>query len=566
MKDYVIDFFTYFGCTLEEQDQTLTVKLTPELTQHFGKPELHLVFRPEHAGKDAELATYGSYITSRMYDIVKQLGKRVAITLPKKYLQTKKSQTSSVDQEKISLIPDHGSISRRRSHEVTKTESYLTFRIAYYSNEKTEELFTVCVDMEGNVLVDTHFPYSPDLFHEAEVRRFPYSRKQMQQIYETCLNVVERYAEQQANGYQRQLAEHYHQDVLRLEGYYQQMIAEIPELTSNRQEQAQHLQQEYKTKTAEELKKCQIQVSIEPVSFCVVTIPFRRDRYTLESAKSHPEQENPTVEVLRNLFSGQMLFPRCPSCEQEMNAIGICDAKFHVVCQACVKTCSRCGMHVCPDCGITQCADCGAYVCPECSVQCHLCGKRLCTEHTLGCPECRTHFCFHCGAACEECGRFVGNIHLIECDLSHKTVCFDCLVTCPCCDRHVGQSQAHTCTFCGQHICRECTFRCDVCGEQMCVHHIRECELSGQMVCPRHVGVCEHCSRHVSTPHLHACDVCGKQLCSQCALQCHDCGVFFCEDHREELLACPMCGKTYCHLCYSGQGICSSCQKNQAGS
>jgi hypothetical protein len=49
-------------------------------------------------------------------------------------------------------------------------------------------------------------------------------------------------------------------------------------------------------------------------------------------------------------------------------------------------------------------------------------------------------------------------------------------------------------------------------------------------------------------------------------LQCHGCGLFFCEEHREELLTCPMCGKTYCHLCYPGQGVCSSCQQNQARS
>ena len=92
MKDYVVDFFTYFGCTLEQHGQVLTVTLTPELTQHFGKPELHLVFRPEHASKDAELVTYGSYITSRMYDIVKQFGKRVAVSLPKKYLRATLTQ------------------------------------------------------------------------------------------------------------------------------------------------------------------------------------------------------------------------------------------------------------------------------------------------------------------------------------------------------------------------------------------------------------------------------------------------------------------------------------------
>lgn len=563
MKDYVVDFFTYLGCTLEQHEQELIVMLTPELTQYFGKPELHLVFHPEDTDKNRELVTYGSYITGRMYDIVKQFGKRVAVSLPKRQLRADEIQPKLAVQEEAALVSQYCSISRLRSREVKKTENYLTFRIAYYSNEKTEELSTMCLDVEEKVLTNVTFPYSQKLLSEAKVTRVPYTRRQIQRIYETCLDAVKRHAEQQANVFQRQLAEHYHHDVLRLEGYYQQMIAEIPDLTSNRQQQVQQLQHEYRSKLVEELQKCHIQVSIEPISFCTVTIPFRRDRYTLESPKRHSRQENPTIDVFQNLFSGEMLFPHCPSCDQEMKSVGICDTAFHVVCQTCLNTCSRCGAHVCLDCGITRCADCGVYVCQECSVQCHLCGKRFCIEHTLGCLECRKHFCHHCGAACEECGRFVGNIHLIECDLSHRRVCFECLVTCPCCDQHVSQSQAYTCAFCGQYMCRECTFRCDVCEKQICVHHIRECELSGKMACPQHIGVCEQCSRHASAPYLHTCDVCGKQLCSQCALQCHDCGLFFCEDHREELLTCPMCGKTYCHLCYTGQGICPSCQQSQ---
>ncbi|GAK54872.1 predicted protein [Candidatus Vecturithrix granuli] len=564
MKDYILDFFTYCGCTLHQNGQVLQVELTPELTRHFEKPTLRLVFRPEDAGNDTDLATYNSYITSRIYDIVKHFGQRVAVVLPTKPLDFPTSQTSLSDHAKTDLIPYHCSILRRRSREVKKIETYLTFRVAYYSNEKTEELVTVGIDAGSKIHTYLVFPYSAEILRATESHRFPYSHKQMHTLYNMSLEYVKRLAHQKIGEYQKQLSEQYHQDVLRLEGYYHQMIEEIPDIASNREEQVQHLQHEYRNKVAEELHQCQVHAVIEPVSVCAVTIPFRRERYTLTPEKVSFHSGNLSIDVLQNLFSGNLLFPCCAICGQEMHTVGICDDKFHVVCQDCLKTCSRCGKHVCQECGTERCADCGEWVCRECSVRCHLCGKRFCSEHTFGCLECRQHFCRHCGAFCEECGQFVGKIHLIDCDLSHKTVCFHCLVTCSCCDRHVSQSQAHTCAFCGQQMCTECTFRCDVCGELICVHHIRECELSGKMVCPRHLGVCEQCSRQVSTPLLSKCDVCGKKICSQCALQCHGCNVFFCEDHSEELLTCPACGQTYCHLCYTGQDVCSSCQKKKA--
>lgn len=551
MKDYLVDFFTYCGCTLCQNDQVLHVELTPELARQFDKPTLNLVFRSEHAGSDTDLATYNSYIASHIYDIVKDFGQKAAIALSKNFS----------DHPATNLLPFLCSVLRMRSREVKKIETYLIFRVAYYSNEKTEELITVSIDAEGVVRADRPFPYSAENLHDAASTRFPYSRKQMHVLYDMSLECVQRLVDQKAREYQEQLAQQYHQDVLRLEGYYRQMIEELPEITNNREEQVQLIQHEYRRKIAEEFQQCQVHATIEPVSFCAVTIPFRRDRYTLAPQKTSSHSGSLSVDIFQNLFSGNMLFPHCPSCGQEMQTVGICDDKFHVVCQHCLKTCSCCGKHVCQECGIERCAQCGAWVCQECSVQCHLCGKRFCIKHTYGCLECRKHFCHHCGSFCEECGQFLGKIHLFECDLSHKTICFHCLITCACCDQHVSQSQAHTCAFCGQQMCAECTFRCDICGNLICVHHIRECELSGKMVCPQHIGVCAHCSRQVSTPFLIKCDVCGKKICTQCAGQCHGCGVFFCEEHREELLTCPECGQTYCHLCYTGQGVCAGCQK-----
>ena len=84
MKDYTTDFFTYFGCALQQDGKVLSVHLTPELAQYFGKSTLRLVFQPEHLEKQTELVTHGSYLANRISDLLKSSGAKVSVTLPKR--------------------------------------------------------------------------------------------------------------------------------------------------------------------------------------------------------------------------------------------------------------------------------------------------------------------------------------------------------------------------------------------------------------------------------------------------------------------------------------------------
>ena len=519
--------------------------------------------------------THGSYLANRLYDLLKHTGEKVSVTLPKRLgtedrrqqaagsRQKAEGRRPKADNERLpfGITPYHCTIRKRSSREVHKTEVFITFRIAYYSNEKFEELITTGVDVEGNLLAEVEFPYTPASLEGAVISRVPYTRKHTEAIYEKCLRQVRQHAEQKALTYQETLAKHYYQDIARLGGYYQQMIDEIPEITENRESSVRQLQNEYEVKASEELKKCQLQISIKPINFCTVTIPFRRYSYLLEHGNNTRTTSKATVDVLHNLFSGTLLYPHCDACGKEMKEIGICEANAHAVCRHCLITCHECGALVCLDCEIQRCTQCGEWVCRQCSEDCYICGKRYCGEHLLGNVENHKHFCRQCAVQCEKCGKLVGKIHAIECDISHKQVCLDCVATCSCCDQHVERTYIHTCSFCGQQMCSECTFRCEVCGEIFCVHHITECEISGKMVCPRHSGTCRSCSQQVSTACLHTCDLCRKKICSACSVQCHGCDAFFCEDHVGEMATCPECKRKYCSLCYSGQGICVACQK-----
>jgi len=563
MKQYLIEFFTHSGCTLQHHDEMLSVELTPELAQHFGKSTLQLVFDPAHLKEQTELVTYGSYIIHRIYDLLRHTGERIAFTLPN--TQKAGSGRQKADMRKQGDIrPYLCAVTTRRSRDVRRTETFLTFRVTYYSNEKFEELVTIGIDVDGNLKNYLTFPYSLASLHNVSPHKLPYTKRETKAIYNRCLAEARTYAEQQAQERQQALAEHYHQDIIRLEGYYQQMIEEISDLAEDRESQIVQFQQEFERKAAEELKRCQIHVQIEPINFCSVTIPFRRYQYLLTPFQNRGIPPDVSLDTYQNLFSGQWLYPTCSSCGREMTDVGICSAGNHAACRDCLFTCHVCGTSVCRECGIEKCAECHEWVCQECSERCHLCGKRFCTEHLVGCRECRQHVCPQCSDQCEECGTTVGSIHLMQCDVSHKRVCPHCLITCPCCGQHVAQSQTAACAFCGQQVCADCTFSCDVCGGTFCIHHIIECEISGKTICLRHSATCESCSKRVSAAYLHTCEVCRKTICSDCAAQCHGCGIFFCETHADEMEICPGCGNAYCALCYSGQGLCRDCRAEAA--
>ncbi|GAK49585.1 restriction endonuclease [Candidatus Moduliflexus flocculans] len=553
MKAFLIDYFRYANCAVEEDGNALAVTLTPELATHIGKPRLRLVFNPAHLTADAELVTPGSYLINRLYETLKNRGAKMAMTLPLRHVA---APVSDFDIRVSSALT-----SRIQEKETHETEALLTFRVTFHSNEKREELITIGVDMRGKIRRHAAFPYPIEALNLSESSRFPFTKTEAKAIYERCLQLAQEYAGDEARRNQQELARHFHRDALRLQGFYRQLIEEIPDLAINREYQTQQYQAEYERKAADELQKCQVQVFIEPVAFCAVNTPFQRYRFVVKNRAAFSAE----FDAHLNLFSGQAVYPECPSCQNEMHAVGLCERGEHAVCETCLETCHVCGQQVCRACGISECAECGEFVCHDCAETCHLCGKTHCPTHLLGCRLCRKHFCRACSATCGECGKIVGNIHVIECDISHQPVCFDCLVTCPCCDKHVGRSHAKTCAFCGRQMCEECAFSCAECGQTFCVHHVRECDISGKMTCPRHSAVCASCGRHVSAKYLKKCDVCRTTVCVKCATRCSGCGHYFCEQHRDEMTVCAECGKRYCSLCGSGQDICAECLKRGQG-
>ena len=350
MKAYVTEFFKYAGCVVADEGNILTVELSPELAAYFGKTTLRLVFQPEHLEPQTELVTHGSYLANRIYDLLKPTGAKVSVLLPKRVVEAQDFR-SLKDFGSLPFLPLQGldcTLTARPAKEIRRTESYLIFRLTYSSDEKVEELITVKSDFMGNLQVMSAFPHFFSGLQGAVGCRFPLTRKQAKAIYDRCLAPVERYAEQQAHARQGKFAPHFHENAARLEAYYRQMIDEVPVLEPGRELVIRQLQDEYELKITEELKKCQIQAAITPISFCTLTIPFRQYRYTLETdggrkkTNTAPPAPKITFDVYHNLFSGEVVYPPCPSCGHGLKQIGVCEMSGHPVCQDCLHECRAC--------------------------------------------------------------------------------------------------------------------------------------------------------------------------------------------------------------------------------
>lgn len=477
MQEYVTEFFEYFGCTMQQDGAVLVIAMTPELAEYFGKPRLRLVFDSRHAAQNAELVTPGSYLAHRMYDLLKQGEKTTSVILPKR------REFSDIQ---TAIVPYRSALTNISKKETFRTETYITFRVTYFAHDKIEELLTIGIDYEGNVREHVEFPYMIADLERAVSGEFPLTKKQAKELYNACVAGLQQHVQERALRYQKELAQQYYADIMRLEGFYQQMIEEIPLLANQRESSVRQLQQEYQIKVADELRKCQIHSTIEPVTFCAVTMPFYQYQLTLQSATSKSHKAK--IRAYHNLFSGAWQTPRCESCGKAMREIGVCDAASHAVCRECLGTCEECGTQVCQQCGLEQCPECGKQLCHQCSTLCHLCGKRSCHEHTLGCRLCHAHFCVQCAAACDECGSVVEKNHLTACEICQQRICPHCTFRCVSCQREVGRTHQISCAFCGQQICGDCAFQCDICGKMFCAHHIHECDLTRKMVCPYHVG------------------------------------------------------------------------------
>jgi hypothetical protein len=203
--------------------------------------------------------------------------------------------------------------------------------------------------------------------------------------------------------------------LLRLSRYYRRLLDEVQsdDLAQDEALRAD-LQRDLELKTAEELERHQLRVTLTPLSYAVALAPFARRRLSL--ATQHSQH---VVELDQNLHTGQATPIACQHCGEPLDSLALCD-HGHTVHPGCLDTCCRCGLDVCHACGIQTCAVCEQAVCADCVSSCSYCESWLCAQHVRLCAICGQAHCTAHSFQCSCCKQVYCSQHM------HKGVCETC--------------------------------------------------------------------------------------------------------------------------------------------
>ncbi len=528
LHDLALDAFGLFGAKVKPaRHGALHVTLTPELAEHFGKPDLQLVFSAAHVSPYHDLMAYGSRSFDRLVGYITNHGSLIRRTLPDQY----------PDLALRGLPPGLTLVNCQTTRVTTRRSGRLlcqfNFHLSFRADDKREELFAVAIDETGQVVSD--WSALLEQSQPAPDAQEPPRLDTLVTLAEEARRRAVYYADQQCATIEQEILPRLHKTLSRLVSYYEEQALEIQERSDEpwrAEEQRGELRADLQRKMAEEIENHRLRVTVTLFSMAQLEEPVWEHVLHL---RQQPDSDTVRLPVARNLFTGVLEPPVCHVCDQPTLAVGLC-ANGHVTCADCLARCHACQRDLCLDCGLQGCSTCKELLCAGCAVVCHACGQWACAEHSGRCPVCQETTCFTCQDVCAGCGVRQCRGHLVADHLAAAhLLCSRCAVICPHCAR--PSAQTATCDYCGQVFCQACVQPCVACGRVYCLTHLVAAPLEGGSVCIRCLVTCPHCGTKAVT--VAACATCGREGCRACLLACAECGTMVCDAHSQ-----------MCHLCY----------------
>jgi hypothetical protein len=615
LSQFTLAFFNFFGAEVRPQNRkkhsSLSIQLTSELTEHFGKPALNLCFQQAEIAPGQDLVVYGSRIFDRMLAYLDQRGAFTVQKLPSRF-------TSS--QELLhSIRPVNASIAGLRMQEQIQYLFAFNWRITYRADDKREEIYTVVMDESGARMAQaseasavTNAGDIDALLADAEP--VPLERNeeghllppklppltQLTRLAESARKYAIYHADVRCVDHEAEILPRLHKSLNRLTTYYQQQIEEVYDTHDPTGEKRQALEADLQRKIAEEVENHRLRVQVQLVSYAALQVPVALADITLSDGK----HEN-TIRVRRNRYNGALRRPTCYSCGQEAGAgqataALALDRNGHVICDDCIEQCATCQDILCTRCGVAACPVCGQQNCDTCSRVCWACGEHACAEHIGACPVCSDEVCHACQAECACCGvrqcrshlrvdhvstgqalselicarcavRCPGcqqfSAHTDLCSASGQRFCLNCLVTCAKCDKQVGMGFYQTIN--DTAYCRDCLEECPIChtltpdvlqcadcSATCCLSCGESCAVCQKPFCQQHARHSKKCDHVLCQEHSVKCHVCQGEACPVCNEQCAICELYYCSEHA---VTCRRCGCAYCRECVRLSGLCDTC-------
>ena len=584
------------------QEDALYVELDQALAQHFGRPELLLIFNNQTnlatAKNDLtpELVAFGSRTFDQM---IAYLEKRSALTV-----QQLPSRFANSDVLPQAIHPVNAAITDLKLQEQTERLFVFNWRITYRADDKREEFFTVLLDEDGNrqpyiyeEIIDPDVIDAPSngqsqelnlatLLAHAEAVPTGYTEDgqplpirlppmtQLNRLAENARKYAIYHADRNCIGYEAEIMPRLHDSLQRLTNYYEQQIEEISDKHDPDGEKREVLRQDLQRKIAEEVENHRVRVRVHLSSYAVLQIPMAVANITLGDGKQVVE-----VQLHCNRYNGEIKHPHCHACDNPTEEIAL-DRNGHVSCDQCLHQCATCLDVLCESCGVESCPDCAKENCETCSKFCWACGGRACTEHASRCPYCSDMVCHSCQVACAACGVQQCRSHQrVDCVISQDTsqetdtsslICPECAVRCTGCQQY--SAHIETCDASGQRFCHNCMATCVKCTRHVGSNFYLTYPPDGQIYCTDCLVACSSCRTMALT--VEKCDFCDADGCYNCGKICTVCNTYGCPKHTHQhdecghvmctnhMIECSVDQEKLCSLCSEGTEVCLICENS----
>lgn len=469
MREWAIELFTTYGATIQAgAGDDLVVDLPPDMATHFGQERLYLTFSPDRMSRYEDIVAFGSRVFDQMTSWLADKGARTAIALPSRV-------TDPLDEQALPPgLSLYNVTARVRSHASRRVLARFDLRLTATADQRRDELLTVVLDRTGNLY--------PELASEAiageswKSKTLLLPKRACERLAGLAIDAAQTRAAEMAAEMHAQVQAQIQTAHLRLATYYRQRIGELDPEDENTPALTEQLERECERKQAEELARSQVRVTIAPVSWALLAVPFLE--YDLELRR--PAGKSLALRVGYDLYRPGVRPATCHTCGHEVTELGLCD-QGHVACPDCLHTCAACGRDICAPCGIVKEHLGVDWVCTTCAVTCSGCGRPTLPAHTAQCATCGRTFCRGCLQTCAHCDRPFCTKHIAACTICGKR----------CCDEHQG-----ICHICQRPVCQEHHTSCPICEQECCSEHLGICSLCGQDVCTRCLepsGTCQSC-------------------------------------------------------------------------
>jgi len=482
LRNFIESFFVHYGAAIATEGKVLDVALpedgsASDVVRFLGRERFRLVFDVEDLTDDSELVAVGSFLINRIREFMASQGRKAHVVLPVSHKVNKSDIASR-------LQPLNASLESVSAEKTERREVIFVFQISYLCDEKREELHALAVDGQTKAtrtVKDEELTLTPQ---GKDKLRDTFPEEEMLGLFNLAAMEASKHARTASQDLEHDIVERLHKSIERIDAYYQQLIADLPNPESEEfDRRAAEYEKEHALKRQETLENHALEIRVSLVQYLILERPVRRFLFHLAARDGNGEvTAEATVPLNVDLCDGRQFRPQCGACDGVLEQVALCRSG-HAVCPSCLWQCACCEKPICPKCVSDKCRLCGKRLCEDCLHKCATCGEPVCESETAPCKVCGDPVCRECRGHCLDCGGIACADHQRACSISDSAVCSDCAISCTHCDGEAARSNTRKCHTCGQVFCAECLQLCVVCEKEFCPAHAGE--ITDRRMCPQ---------------------------------------------------------------------------------